>query len=122
MTIIKEADKLCAIVNSEVEFRESIQEGRTLAFILRDNVECCTDFVKNLTSDSDLKGILEMYGIGTIYLDFDDSASFGRIFHKEDVYCVPFIIAFEDGKRVGLLTSNIPAHKFYDELEKWYDL
>jgi hypothetical protein len=121
MTIIKDADKLCTIVNSEAEFRESIQEGRTLAFILQDNVECCTSLVKNCVADPDLKGILEMYGINAVYLDQEDPRFF-KIFREEDVYCVPFIMAFENGKRVGLLTSNIPAHSFYDELEKWYDL
>ena len=121
MTIIKDAEKLCEIINSEREFKKNIGKGKTIAFILQDNVDCCTDFVKNLTSDPDLKGILEMYEISAVYLDLENH-TLGRIFQTEDVYCVPFVIAYEDGKRVNYLSSNIPANRFYDQLEKWYDL
>ena len=122
MTIIKDADKLCTIVNSEAEFRESIQEGKTLAFILQDNVECCTSFIKNLVADPDLKEVLTLFEINAVYLDFDNFASFGKNFQKEDVYCVPFVIAYDQGKRVDYLSSNIPAPKFQEYLDKWYDL
>lgn len=121
MTIIKDAEKLCTIINSEDEYRESIKSGKTLAFILQDNIDCCTSLVNNYTSDPDLKGILDIYGINSIYLDATDSRLF-KIFREEKVDCFPFIIAFEDGKRVGLLTANMHLGYFYDELEKWYEL
>ncbi|MBT6773782.1 hypothetical protein HOA91_00275 [Candidatus Woesearchaeota archaeon] len=121
MTIIKDAEKLCTIVNSETEFQESIKEGKTLAFILKDNVDCCTSFVRNLVADPDLKEILSLFEINAIYLDNENEGLFS-VFRKEDVYCVPFVIAYDQGERVGYLSSNIPAHKFYDELEQWYEL
>ena len=121
MTVIKGAEKLCTIVNSEKEFRRSVREGRTLAFVLQDNVDCCTSFIGNLVDDPDLKEILSLFEIDAVYLDNKNEGLFS-IFRKEDVYCVPFVIAYDQGERVGYLSSNIPAHKFYDELEQWYEL
>ncbi len=121
MSIIKDAEKLCTIINSVDEFQESVKEGKTLAFIVKDNVDCCTSFIKNLVTDPDLKEILTLFEINSVYLDFDNFASFGNFFQKEDVYCVPFVIAYEDGKRINHLSSNIPASRFQEYLDQWYD-
>ena len=118
MTIIKNAENLCTILRTEEEFESAIEKGRTLAFILKDHSPPCTSLVDNFVSGG-LKEILEAYEIRAVYLDLENKRLV-EIYQRFKVSCVPFILAFEDGEKVGLSFSNIPLPKFLDKLEEWY--
>lgn len=120
MTIIKKAENLCRVLKSEEEFESAIGTGRTLAFILKDHSPPCNSLIENLVSGG-LKDILDAYGIRAVYLDLDNK-QLANTYQEQEVYCVPFVMAFQDGERVGLCTSNIPFPSFLKKLEEWYEI
>ncbi len=120
MTIIKKAEDLCAVLKSEEEFESAIETGRTLAFILKDRSPPCTSLIENLVSGG-LKEILDAYGIRAVYLDLENK-QLVNTYQEQGVYCVPFVMAFHDGERVGLCTANVSVGDFLKRLDQWYQI